>query len=345
MRRLLLAVCWLALGSGVLTQSAPASLSGIVRGPDGRPVPDAPIQAKNQNGAVAARAATSTDGRYTLRPLPPGTYDVSITMPCCAFEPFSKPGITVQSGQALQLDIQLAEGGSLNTLGDDPGTLSAAIRRRTAIPRRPVPRLSNGKPDLSGVWLADEDRYPEEPSLLPWAAALVKERVANAFKDAPHTRCLPQGLPTPASVGPFMAKTVHSPSLLVVLFEDAGGFRQIFVDGRPHPADPDPTWVGHSIGKWDGDTLLVDTIGYNDKSWIGIHPHTDMLHVVERYRRPDFGHLEIQVTFEDPGTFARPWHQNLIWNLAPSEEILEYVCENNKADHLPGPPPAAGGPR
>jgi hypothetical protein len=197
--------------------------------------------------------------------------------------------------------------------------------------------LRNGKPDLAGVWLANEDQYPEIPAMLPWAAALVQERLGNALKDAPHTRCMPQGLPTPAAVGPFMAKLVQTPSLLVLLFEDTGGFRQVFLDGRRHPADPDPTWFGHSVGRWDGDTLVVDTIGYNDKSWIaGPFPHTEMLHATERYRRVDFGHLEIRVTFEDPGTFTKPWNQTLNWDLAPKEEVGEYVCENNKADHLVG---------
>src|SRR5712691_5228402 len=287
MRRLVVSAWIVIISAVLLAQGAGGALAGVVTGHTGAPVPDAPIQAKNRQSGAIVRAVTSADGRYRL-PLAAGTYDISISMPCCAFEPFAQQNVAIQGGQTRQLDVRLAEGVSLNTLGDDPGTLAAVLRNRAKVPSRPVPRLS-GKPDLSGVWLANEDRYPEEPALLPWAAAALKERVANAFKDAPHTRCLPQGLPTPASIGPFMAKTVQTPSLLVVLFEDTGGFRQIFLDGRGHPADPDPTWVGHSIGKWEGDTLVVDTIGYTDKSWIGIYPHSDMLHVTERFRRPDFG--------------------------------------------------------
>lgn len=337
MRRHVFAACMLlAFGGLVFAQAGRGSFAGVVTGPNGAPVPDAPIQAKSQQGGAVVRTVTSADGRYTLASLPAGTYDISIAMPCCAFQPFSRQNVALQAGQALQLDIRLEEGVSLNTLGDDPGTLAALLRNRAKIPSRPVPRLSNGKPDLSGVWLANEDRYPEEPSALPWAAALAKERIRNNFKDAPHTRCLPEGLPIPASDPPFMAKLVHTPSLLVALFEDAPGFRQIFLDGRAHPADPDPSWLGHAVGKWDGDVLVVDTIGYNDKSWIGPYPHTEMLHVTERYRRPDFGHLEIRVTFEDPGAFSKPWNQTLNWDLVPAEELLEYVCENNKADHLVG---------
>ena len=331
----LVVFAWIAIFSGVLlAQGGGGALAGVVTGHTGAPVPDAPIQAKNRQSGAVVRAVTSADGRYRL-PLTAGAYDISISMPCCAFEPFAQQNVAIQAGQTRQLDVRLAEGGSLNTLGDDPGTLAAVLRNRAKVPSRTVPRLS-GKPDFSGVWLANEDRYPEDPALLPWAVEVLKERIGNALKDAPHTRCLPQGLPTPASIGPFMAKTVQTPSLLVVLFEDTGGFRQIFLDGRGHPADPDPTWVGHSIGKWEGDTLVVDTIGYNDKSWIGIVPHTEMLHVTERFRRPDFGHLEIRVTFEDPGALARPWNHTLNWELAPAEEIAEFVCENNKADHLVG---------
>jgi carboxypeptidase family protein len=335
MRRLAISVWVVILSTVLLAQGAGGILTGVVTGPTGAPVPDAPIQAKSRQSGAVVRAVTAADGRFRLSPLSAGSYDISISMPCCAFEPFAQPDVAIQAGQTRQLDIRLAEGGSLNTVGDDPGTLAAVLRNRAKVPSRPVPRLA-GKPDFSGVWLANEDRYPEQPALLPWAAAALKERIGNALKDAPHTQCLPQGIPTPASIGPFMAKTVQTPSLLVVLFEDTGGFRQIFLDGRPHPPDPDPSWVGHSIGKWDGDTLVVDTVGYNDKSWIGIYPHTEMLHVTERIRRPDFGHLEIRVTFDDPGTFSTPWHQTLNWELAPAEEVVAYVCENNKAEHLVG---------
>jgi hypothetical protein len=335
MRRVVVLASIVVFSAVLLAQPPGGTLTGIVTGHTGAPVPDAPIQAKNRQSGAVARAVTSTDGRYRITPLAAGSYDISISMPCCAFEPFAQQNVAIQAGQTRQLDVRLAEGLSLNTLGDDPGTLAAVLRNRARVPSRPVPRVG-GKPDLSGVWLANEDRYPEQPALLPWAAAALKERLDNALKDAPHTRCLPQGLPTPASIGPFMAKIVQTPSLLIVLFEDTGGFRQVFLDGRPHPADPDPSWVGHSVGKWDGDTLVVDTVGYNDKSWIGIYPHSEMLHAIERIRRPDFGHLDIRVTFEDPGAFARPWNQVLNWELAPSEEVVEYVCENNKAEHLVG---------
>ncbi len=334
-------VCVTLLGLVVLlstllfAQGGAGTLTGIVTGPAGAPVSDAPIQAKNRQSGAVVRGASAADGRYRLAPLPAGSYDITITMPCCAYQPFAQQDVAIAAGQTRQLDVRLDEGASFNTAGDDPGELAAVIRKRQKVPSRPVPRLA-GKPDLSGVWLNNDDRYPEQPALLPWAAKALQERLGNALKDAPHTRCLPQGLPTPASIGPFLAKLVQTPSLLVVLFEDSGGFRQVFMDGRPHPQDLDPSWVGHSIGKWDGDTLVVDTIGYNDESWIGIYPHSEMLHVTERIRRPDFGHLDIRVTFDDPGAFSAPYHQTLTWDLLPAEEVVAYVCENNKAEHLVG---------
>ena len=121
-----------------------------------------------------------------------------------------------------------------------------------------------------------------------------------------------------------------------MLFEDVPGFRQVFVDGRSHPADPNPAWLGHSVGRWDGDTLVIDTVGFNDRSWLLVYPHTDQLHMIERYRRPEYGRLEIVVVFEDPGAFTRPWTMNLIWYLAPREELIEFVCENARTDLLVG---------
>src|SRR3954470_18089632 len=128
------------------------------------------------------------------------------------------------------------------------------------------------------------------------------------------------------------------PSLVVMLFADARGFRQIFLDGRAHSADLNPTWFGHSTGRWDGDTLVVDTVGFNDRSWIGpngwIGPPTEALHVTERYRRTDYGHLAVTITFDDSRTFSKPWTLHPRWDLVPQEELLEFRCENNRPEHL-----------
>ena len=224
-----------------------------------------------------------------------------------------------------------------STLGDDPARLAQVLRKRARVPSRAAPRNAAGKPDLSGVWVVTDDPYPEQPEVLPWAASLIRERQQNSMKDAPHNHCLPGAPPLPTSTAPFIVRFVQTTSLMVILLEDSPGFRQAFLDGRGHTQSSDPTWMGNSIGKWAGDILVVDTIGFNDKSWIGgAIPHTEMLRMTERYKRVDFGHMELQVTFEDSGALTKPFHMNMKLDLVPQEEVLEYVCENNKPEHLAG---------
>ena len=336
-RRLFVVPCLIALTVTAASQTTRgASIAGTVSGPDGNPVADAPIQVRNAETGAVMRTASSHTGQYTFGGLPAGTYDLSIAVPCCTFDFFSKGGVQLRAGEKLSFDIHLKEGSSLNTLGDDPAVQAAFVRKRTALRAQPVPRTAQGRVDLSGVWLMNEDRYPEQPEALPWAAAIAKERIANNVKDHPHTRCLPGSPPVPYAAPPFMAKFVQTPKLLVILFEDVPGFRQVYLDTRSHPATFNPSWLGHAVGKWQGDTLVIDTVGFNDRSWIGIYPHTEMMHITERYRRRDFGHLDIVVTVEDRGAFVKPWSMNMTWEYAPQEDIFEYVCENNKPEHIVG---------
>jgi Carboxypeptidase regulatory-like domain len=340
MFRLVLAFCSLAIVGSVSAQNEKGSLTGTISDPNGAMVDEAPIQVKNKTTGAIARTSSKSDGRYTLRGLAPGTYEFSIVMPCCAYKEVTQD-IALEAGKTAQLNIRLIETVNGTTLGDDPNRLANIMRKRAKIPFQPVPRTAGGKPDLSGVWVATDDPYPEEPQILPWAVAVVKERNESNGKDAPHNRCLPAPPPVPGSAAPFIEKFVQTGSLLVILFEDVPGFRQVFLDGRGHPSDWDPTWMGHSIGKWDGDVLVVDTVGFNDRSWLGglgggRLPHTEMLHMTERYRRVDFGHMDLAATFEDPGTFVKPFHMNVKLDLTPQEEVMEFVCENNKPEHLVG---------
>jgi len=135
-----------------------------------------------------------------------------------------------------------------------------------------------------------------------------------------------------------LAKFIQTRDLLVILVEGSvPGVRQVFLDGRKHPDDPSPTWLGHSIGRWERDTLVVDTIGFNDRGWLDNagHPQTEKLHIVERYRRVDLGHLDVDITIDDPGAYTKPWKVHRILELAPHEEIQEYICnENHKTEHF-----------
>jgi len=209
----------------------------------------------------------------------------------------------------------------------------------TATPTGPAPKMLDGKPDLSGVWTPGLSfTQMGQVPLQPWADEVYKQRRANLSKDDPEGHCLPAGVPR---ISPFLQKFVQTPTLLVILDEgNIHSYRQVFLDGRPHLDDPGPLWMGDSIGKWDGDTLVVDTKYLNDKTWLNGQglPHSEDLHVVERIKRPDLGHLELEITMEDPKAFTKPHTFNRTYLLRPTWEIQEYVCNefNVDADHLVG---------
>jgi hypothetical protein len=316
----------LLVASNVFAQTA-GSLVGTVRLPDG-PVARATVQAKHvQTGAVFT-ATSASSGQFAFRDLPAGMYEVSVPGTGISTVRFVQPNVMVETGKPATLNIVLQKA-NLGVLGDDNAYL--AIRNKYTNVRGAAPRMPDGRPDLSGVWNANVDPNPPPAALLPSADAVWKQRLGNAMRDHPNGFCLP-GDPTPTI--PLLYKIIHTKGLLVQLFEQEPHYRQIFLDGRAHPVDADPTWMGHSVGKWEKDTLVIDTTGFNDKSWLifatGL-PHTEKLRMVERYRRPDLGHLVVDVALEDAGTFVKPVERHMTWELAPGEEILESICsENNK---------------
>jgi len=223
------------------------------------------------------------------------------------------------------------------------GAAAGGGRRRPQAPKGPTPRLANGKPDLSGIWngggpvgdLAQGLPKGETIPLLPEAEALMKSRNSN---DDPEANCLPTGVPR---IAPYPWRIVQTDTHVFFLFEgNIHTYRQIFIDGRKHKDDPDPSWFGDSIGKWDGDTLVVDTIGYNDKFWFDFrgHPHTEKLHTIERYTRTDLGTLVNEVTIDDPGAYSKPFTLKFTAQLRPGEELMEYICQENNQDpgHIKG---------
>jgi hypothetical protein len=204
----------------------------------------------------------------------------------------------------------------------------------------PTPKMTDGKPDLSGLWLGPrpyqtnltKDLKPGELAMLPWAEALFKQRRANESKDDPQAYCIPGGVPR-SYTPPYPFKIVSTPNLVVMLFEAIQSYRQIFTDGRELPRELTPTWMGYSVGRWEGDTLIVQTTGFKDENWIDSdgHPGSDALVVTERFRRKDFGHIDIEVAIQDPKAYAKPWTITLSLTAAPDNEIMEYICsENNK---------------
>ena len=306
------------------------TISGVLTDPDGAAVPNIPVQAKNSQTGSIQKMSASASGAYTFAQLLPGTYDLLVPAVGFTLDKFEQKGLVVRAGQTLRADIKMPWGPNLGTPGDDP---SLFLRNKYAGQSGAVARTADGKPDLSGVWNSNDDPNPEEPSMLPWAAALSKKWLENGFRDSPSGFCLPGG---PLVTGPLLYRIVQTPTLFLTLMEDAAPVRQVFLDGRGHPKDPNPTWMGHSIGHWEGDTLVIDTVGMNDKSWLNIYPHTEQLHLIEHYLRTDFAHLQVDIAIEDPGAFTKPWTIHSVWNLAPGEEIGEYICsENNRdAQHL-----------
>jgi hypothetical protein len=213
----------------------------------------------------------------------------------------------------------------------------------------PTPRMPDGKPDLSGTWESGpgyfgdlaRDLKPGELLMHPWAEALVAERVANLHKDDLMVQCMPPGVPRINMGGnramPHPFKIVQTPALVVLLYETSTNqtFRQVFLDGRPLPNDPQPTWLGYSIGRWEGDTLVVDTSGFNGLAWVDTtkgHPQTEAARVTERFTRLDVGHLQIDITIDDPKAYLKPWRAKVPVNLLPDTDLIETFCENEK-DH------------
>lgn len=225
----------------------------------------------------------------------------------------------------------------------------------------PAPR-ANGKPDLSGLWEADStprseliavlgagffelqidvpklskyvvnllwDVKPEDDPTRPEALALLKQRASEVI---PGSRCLPNSVPFTPLILPF--KIVQTPQQMVMLFEHYDPPRQIYTDGRTLPKTLDPSWTGYSVGKWQADTMVVESAGFNGKTWMDAmgHPRSESARMTERFRRPDFGHMEIELTLDDPTYYKRPFTVKLPFHLVPDSDVLEAVCAENEKD-------------
>jgi len=226
--------------------------------------------------------------------------------------------------------------------------------------KAPAPRLSDGRIDLSGLWQPDPkatvgappvgQTLGEDPvirlrtadgspfPLLPAAEAEYKKRM-QAGEQGPASRCLPHTIVDYYLV-PAPIKFVHTPGLTIMLFEEYDHFRQVFTDGRSFPADMQPAWFGYSIGRWEGDAFVIETAGLNTQGWLDVTPlpHSESLRTTERFRRPTFGTLQVQVTIDDPATFSRAWTtQTISFRLLPDTDFFEHICENEKDSQVISP--------
>ncbi|MBI4484747.1 MAG: hypothetical protein HY655_01940 [Acidobacteria bacterium] len=206
--------------------------------------------------------------------------------------------------------------------------------------KAPTPRTADGTPDLSGIWRADSPRYNDnliaddsQVPMLPWAAEVYKHRVATLGYERPGSHCMPHGVSDAMTVVGLPFKIIQTPTVMVHLYEEFHKYRQIHTDGRRLPDDPDPAWYGYSVGRWEGDTFVVETSGFKEGSWLDNrgHPHTDALRTTERFRRIDSGRMEVVVTIDDPKAYSRSWtSQTMTFLLQPDTELLEHLCENNR---------------
>jgi hypothetical protein len=228
----------------------------------------------------------------------------------------------------------------------------------------PAPRAADGKPDLSGLWQTQaappemlerlipgatngageeplsqyfinifSDFKPEDVPMLPAAAALFQQRAKTFSNESPLSHCLPEGMPL-VEMAPAPYKIIQTRGLTLMLYERDTTYRQVYTDGRKLPDDPQPSWLGYSVGKWDGDSLVVDSAGFNDRGWLDArgHRHSEALHLTERFHRLDFGHMEVRLTIDDPQTYSRPFTILLKQRLLPDSDLLESFCAENEKD-------------
>ena len=215
-------------------------------------------------------------------------------------------------------------------------------------PTGPAPRKANGQPDLSGVWLrragiVNIEQLLPKGGTLPYLPGTLKRMSLLKSQDDPQLRCLP--VATPRSE-PYPFRIVETPAHIFLLMEAVHGYRQVFMDGRSHPTGDDLqlSWQGHSVGRWEGNTLVVDTVGFNDLTWFDNygHVHSDRMHVVERFTRADLGHLNVSIVVDDPGAYSRPFTLNYTAELMPNAELMEYICDNEQdAPNIDAPADAA----
>jgi hypothetical protein len=209
----------------------------------------------------------------------------------------------------------------------------------------PTPRTADGKPDLSGVWRGAgpiyrfniaNDLQPQD--IHPWAEELFLQRVRDSRKDSPLARCLPVSVPFHNFFN--LMRVVQTPALTLLLYESPNSpYRTVYTDGRELPKDPDPAWLGYSVGRWEGDTFVITSAGFNDLGWLDSagHPQTESLRITERFRRRDFGHMDFEMTIDDPKVFTKPFTFKTERLLAADTDLLEDICENERSQaHMSG---------
>lgn len=367
-------LCSAGMGVLLVAQQAPGAVTGTVLDPNDNPVTNFAgglVQLTNTTTAAVVKAPVDEKtGAFQLTAVQAGTYDLTAPFGGALYQAYTQKGLVVKAGETVRMKIVLSWGMNLGTIGDAPDVLIRDMARKAlSMPTQPAPRMPDGKPDFTGVWV-NYGGFPGDPGpgnraggppppgggpaaggggggrgpqveLQPWAAEKLKQNQGVGPTGPQGSRiCLPTAQPGWNHVFKF----VQAPTTLINIAEESTpGFRQIFLDGRPHPENWNPAWQGHSIGRWEGDTLIVDTVGFNEQVQIG-PIHSEQVHVVERMRRPDMVHLEIEITTEDPGAWmpGAVIKQNIHGVLALDQEILEFICQENNRLPIVAAPSTGG---
>lgn len=327
----------------------PGSVQGVLKDPNGLAVTGlgttTKVTFKNQASGESFTANVTVDGTFSLAKIPAGKYEVSLPIVSAMYMGYEQKDVEIAAGKALKLELPIAWGMNLGTIGDDPVLLGNDLRRQSKYVDGPTPRTADGHPDFNGNWfvISDATRGTRLPPMKPWAKAIA-DKVAIAMRPGPDGKpatqhsgvyCLPQHA-TP-EILPFPQEFVQTSGRLIMLNEfETPAMREVFLDGRQHPDMNlwNPSWYGHSIGHWEGDTLVVDSVGYNGTT-PGYGIHTEVLHIIERLSRPSVGRILIDITATDPRAWTGPQEIHYELGLFNGDDLHEWVCaENNATQHF-----------
>jgi len=334
---------WIAIATMVAlagpagAQRGTGSITGKLIDPNGNLITllDADISMKNTQTGAVSKAEVLPDGRYLVADLAPGVYDLHLPIACCMYRTYEQKTVTITAGKPTELDLNIDWAGNLGTIGDDPGQLGMDMRLRAGNIEGPPPRMPDGKVDFNGVWynVPDPPGVRPQPPMKPWAKEM-QAQLQKLNSQGPAAYCLPQNAIPTSILFPY--KVVQTQDVMVHLTEfTTPGYRQVFLDGRPHPpaGEWNPAWHGHSVGHYEGDTLVIDTVGFNEIT-PGFGVHSEKLHIIERWKRPVKGRLEVEVIATDPEAWEGEYRHSFVAGLIPDEEILEFVCPENNVDPL-----------
>ncbi len=339
-----LVICYGLISQPAFTQNNAGSISGSLIDPNGSIVTglSSPITLTDIASSDVYEADVTLDGEYIIENVPPGLYNLNFPISCCMYRTYGQENVEIMPQQTVRLDLNLEWHINLGTIGDDPGMLAEDMISQSGDLSGPTPRMPDGKPNFSGLWYNVPTRIAQTPApLQPWAED-IQEQLRALGQQGSASYCLPQSAILSTLIFPY--KFIQTDDIIVQLIEFVTpGFRQIFLDGRSRPEIWNPGWYGHSVGRWEGDTLVVESTGFNEVT-PGFGVHTEALTITERYSRPQNDVLLIEITAQDPEAYTEIWTRNYEARLVEGQEILEFVCAEGNDTSLFAQPVWRGRP-